>query len=586
MTTFQADIWKNEVKCTKRPFADLCPQWLFELPRELSLEVLLKNQSNITKQSLIYPGAGYDWSTIHETPGLTYSYIYYDTWMYEREDFVSELKACKPVEGYEDVRCIGVVEFQTEAFPKPRIKFDATGYFRSPGGLPEWLDKYEDGLGAWAVYEIGEGNRISLLMLCQESIQGIYNLYNPNDQSPTIFHLRDCTFGGNSWGNFGRPYQELLIQKYGFNWPEFLLLSSFDQYGFKSAGQYRSFSPYESGFYGHHSIYITPKREMRSDRNLYELCESLEAFKPDLKRYVEEERIRQEQLRQERNELARLERARINQERVEHYKLVQTNYDAAKESLSCKINSYVSIDADENTQGSSEDFRDYFEERHPELINTDFYLRLQEGIGEEFEAESIKKAIKEIVKVKCCDEELALFLLGHLKRRDENVYEEIVNWVLSNTEHEGLPFGASRQGANTLQEYNSKIIMQKQFREDTKVLRKKLSLEFTDNRYKLRGNHQRAVLTGARDDHVSALKHLDSDERISIFLKDEEYPADYYPKFLADDITSKLSEMPDELLIRLLARLRGKQSRYWRKCKRELSDEYYHRSGEAVPWQS
>ena len=77
---------------------------------------------------------------------------------------------------------------------------------------------------------------------------------------------------------------------------------------------------------------------------------------------------------------------------------------------------------------------------------------------------------------------------------------------------------------------------------------------------------------------------LDAVSRIERFANDEYHDRQYFPESFSTDIADNIATIDDDTLIKLMYRLRGKQRRKWKFCKKKLYKEFYGRSGQINPW--
>ncbi len=203
-------------------YASACPDWLRTMTMDGMKHFLESSTAikSILENSLVYPGAGTDWSPIRQTIGVNHSYLYFD-FMFSndnQEDLPSIpqlLHHCAPLgEEAEGSHCVDVLQFDTHLLIRNN----------SPLVQPpdSWKDLQQKHEGCWAVYELKSGERISLLYLMVEAINGLAELYVPNRISPRIFVQHDQIMG-HCWGSFAPPYNRL-IRTHGLRWPEFLIV--------------------------------------------------------------------------------------------------------------------------------------------------------------------------------------------------------------------------------------------------------------------------------------------------------------------------------------------------------------------------
>jgi hypothetical protein len=131
--------------------------------------------------------------------------------------FVQRRKRGMPHAGREETErhsCIGVMSFSTEAL----IENDASLH---PPQQCASIDR-QPRRGYWSIFEFVTGERISLLYLLVEAIQGINALYVKHGISPTVFVQHDQTMG-HCWGSFAVPFNRI-VREHGLSWPSFLII--------------------------------------------------------------------------------------------------------------------------------------------------------------------------------------------------------------------------------------------------------------------------------------------------------------------------------------------------------------------------
>lgn len=267
-----------------RMFRRPCPQWLSDLPATLSQEVLEVNLRDLFKDSLVYPGAGHDWSPIRQLDGVIHSFLFFDPYKFQDRlrEFAYFDSARRLFPRYPNVRTVGMVEmvipathFTAVARKLPQNQFTGPApelvscprcnhqfpLSRQPrsrkvarekrlrnllenhghyGGDMLQPDDYLNsifwgqagGRGFWVVYELEPGRRVSLLYLEQEAIMGLALLGMETRRSPKALVLQDHGLGGNHWwSTLGQPYHRLLMEKLGVKAPRFLVIGD-DNYNF------------------------------------------------------------------------------------------------------------------------------------------------------------------------------------------------------------------------------------------------------------------------------------------------------------------------------------------------------------------
>jgi hypothetical protein len=197
-----------------------CPLWLMNL-HDPNVAELRKNLADVLQPSLAYPGAGTDWSPIRQMLGVVYSFVFFDS---RDNDTLALLKECAPTKRVDpNARLIGLCDFRTDQLMLEKVERHALmnhPHFRREQGKSASPFRLR---GYWAVYELSNRCRVSLLVILVEAIRGIIGLYKSSGCSPQALVLQDHGFGLNCWRSFGEPY-ESLVAAGDLKWPEFLIM--------------------------------------------------------------------------------------------------------------------------------------------------------------------------------------------------------------------------------------------------------------------------------------------------------------------------------------------------------------------------
>ena len=225
-----------------------CPDWLQQLAIPLSPELFKANLRNIFHGSLVYPGAGSDWSPLRQMDGVFHSFIFFDAEAsifprIESKIITDAGERLFPYHGHvqllgscavrlESCSCAKQRQQITRRLMKKLEESDDIGgeishiksLFADPGFLC--------GEATWCVYECNWGQRISLLYLKQEAILGLAWLRMLTKGSPKGLVLVDHGLGGNFWWqNLGKPYHRFLMRQLKLAAPKWLIAGN-DNYNF------------------------------------------------------------------------------------------------------------------------------------------------------------------------------------------------------------------------------------------------------------------------------------------------------------------------------------------------------------------
>lgn len=215
-----------------RFFRQPCPDWLLQMPGELSLPLLRENLSQLLDNALVYPGSGVDLSPIRQTAGIVHSYIFFDC-QTELSKMRPLMYADKVFKGEARLFC-DILEFEIASLG---LDTDVLHSCQMPS-RHNLHESDEHGLGLWCIYDTYEDGLVSILFIQQEAIEGIASLFIPNRIAPRILVLQDHGFSGNCWSSFGEPYH-CLISQMGFAWPEILIVGT-DFYSFQDKNYYQA----------------------------------------------------------------------------------------------------------------------------------------------------------------------------------------------------------------------------------------------------------------------------------------------------------------------------------------------------------
>ena len=225
-----------------------CPDWLQQLAIPLSPELFKANLRNIFHGSLVYPGAGSDWSPLRQLSGVFHSFVFFDAsssefFRIKGEITTSAHERLFPYHGHAqllgscEVRLESCVSAEQQQQINRRLmkKLEESGDIG--GAIPHIKSLFADpgflcGEAIWCVYECNWGQRISLLYLKQEAILGLAWLRMLTKGSPKGLVLVDHGLGGNFWWqNLGKPYHRFLMRQLKMAAPKWLIAGN-DNYHF------------------------------------------------------------------------------------------------------------------------------------------------------------------------------------------------------------------------------------------------------------------------------------------------------------------------------------------------------------------
>ncbi len=204
-------------------YTTVCPGWLRDISPSNMASFLSSPSARkkILENSLVYPGGHSDWSAIRQTLGMVHSYVYFNFPPPRVSDNNSDslqkhLEACKPLYkvARNGARCVGLHLFDCCSL------LEGVPILSPPHG--DMFVHHNKHLSYWALYEMANGERVSILYLIMEAINGINALYIQNRVSPRIFVLHDQIMG-HGWGSFAKPFNRL-IRESGLRWPDFLII--------------------------------------------------------------------------------------------------------------------------------------------------------------------------------------------------------------------------------------------------------------------------------------------------------------------------------------------------------------------------
>jgi len=182
-------------------YRQACPDWLLRVSDLDAWTAALKHPELPLRDSLVYPGSGKDWSPIRQMLGVTHSFVFLDC-------------------GYDDGSSQLALPQQIALGGDERLDLRHDWEFDcgDVGVDGEWF-------GQWRMYESGNGERASLMLVPAEAIEALALLYTRRGLSPRILVLREHGFGCHHWQGlgFGTPYEQLLVGRGGMTWPEFLV---------------------------------------------------------------------------------------------------------------------------------------------------------------------------------------------------------------------------------------------------------------------------------------------------------------------------------------------------------------------------
>ena len=176
-----------------------------------------------------------------------------------------------------------------------------------------------------------------------------------------------------------------------------------------------------------------------------------------------------------------------------------------------------------------------------------------------------------------------------VKRRNQNVANELADWVLQKTHNPYVPFGSQNHGARSFSEYQN-LLNKHQNKINKGIHNQKESEEYAvKSKEKRKSQREYSSIhrnTEVREEFIKLLSKKDITEQLIQLAGDEKYSVEFYPTQLANQAKPEfLKTLDEKLLIALLQKLKGKHKGPWGKFKRNLLDIYREKHGwRATPW--
>jgi len=168
----------------------------------------------------------------------------------------------------------------------------------------------------------------------------------------------------------------------------------------------------------------------------------------------------------------------------------------------------------------------------------------------------------------------SIWLFRELQSKDYSISINLANWILPRTNNYYVPFGFNNHGAKTYYEYLE--ISKKRSEQFSRSIEFKNKQEDIASKEREKRKQQQKLSaelrkTNERKNFVDMLKNHSVTEQIKILAMDDKYSIGFYPTSVATKSTDEiLKHLNQEIILKLLVKLKGKHKGPWGSFKRRL----------------